>query len=246
MDDARTKVRLRKKKTVVLDFFKAFCVSYKQKHEGVGPTFNFTELCELPTVEALLEDKDVSALPETFLSELEVELAVIVEGRAENFKAECIALVNDERKKLGLLPFGSACTEGDSNASPSSSKVQDVPTTDCPLLAASTTFSANIHWMQYDLSFQKVMESYFDRPYPEYLEYGRHPLPWKMPEFQKSYAECSETVLLGLGLPFNVTAKHMDGIAGSFVCRTCGRMLISTWAGWVSHSSCTRAAYEGN
>lgn len=234
LEDARTRLRLRNKKSALLEVFKTFCVSYKQEHEGDGPTFNFAELLELPFVKGVLEDNDILVLPDTVFSELEVELPVIVEGRGEKLRAECIALVNDERNKLGLSPFGSTSMEGDSSVGPSFPKAPAVPITNCPLLAASTKFASYNYWSGRNISFKEVMEYFFGNPFPETAEYGRKTYTWKAPEFRQDFAKDAEDILQRLGLPFNVTSEHMDGIADSLTCKTCTYRISKTWVGWVS------------
>lgn len=236
MEDARTGLSLQKKKEALLPFFKSFCVAYRQGHQGVGPTFNFGELLELPSVKAALEDQSMLNLPDSLIPELKAELPQLCEGRAEKLRAECLANVNEERARLGLLAFSSFCTQDEGASSSSSSKAVDVPTTDCPLLAASTTFAAHVWFYNYDADFQKVMRLFFDRLYPESVRVGSQPAPWKVPIFQRDFAKDAEEVLKGLGLPLNVTYEHMSEIAKTVRCKTCKGHPTFLWAGVVRYS----------
>ncbi|KLO19551.1 hypothetical protein SCHPADRAFT_992789 [Schizopora paradoxa] len=247
---ARTMLRTRKKKSDLLGFFKSFCDGYKKEHEGVDAKFNFGDFLQLSSVKTILENNDIVTIPDTLIQELAIEVPAIMEDRAHSLEAECKALVNSRREELGLLAFGSVpAHEGGTDVS--STEIRNVPTTNCPLLAASTTFAAHIDWSRRDLRFQTMMGSYFDKLYPDSTEYGRQPCPWITPEYQQEYAKTSEEILEGLGLPFNVTAEHMDKISRSLICKTCKKrsmLWLSTewsWMEWVRHYEAHKSRLEG-
>ncbi len=142
--------------------------------------------------------------------------------------AECVAIVNKERKALRLLTFDSICTR---TPVPSSSKVRDVPTTDCPLFAASTIFTVDFDYNR-DVSFQRLLERVFDYPYPDTLRSRIQSIPWRLPQFKREFVKDAEGILKGLGLPLNVTHAHMEAIAESIKCKAClGRQNFS-WTMW--------------
>lgn len=186
-------------------------------------------------VEAALKDDGLHTLPDTFFAELELKLPTILEGRAEKLEAECVAIVLEGREELGLLGFDSINTKDEDSAQPSSAKGSDVPSTECSLRAASTTFAGHSFHYNTDMSFQKVMDLFFKPPYPDNVRYGRQPLSWRPPQFQKTFAKDAEKVLEGLGLPLNVTFEHMNGIASSLRCNTCSHHYNyqRSWTGWV-------------
>ncbi len=243
MEDARKGRLLEKKKEVLLAFFKTFYESYKEEHGGTRPAFNFADLQEVASVKAILEDINVQTFPEMLLPELEAELRITLEGRAENLKSECIADVHRQREGLGLLAFDSMRSQGEGSAVLSPIEGPNDLTTDCPLLAASTVFTIcltttfNGPYRQRDITFRRAMELYLGFPYPENVRYRIQPLPWKRPEFQRNFAEDAEEILKGLGLPLNVTFAHMHGIAKTFQCRQCRlRFPHASWVAWVRYS----------
>ncbi len=216
MEDARKGLLLEKKKEVILPFFKTFYEAYKDEHGGIRPAFNFGDLLEVPSVKSVLEDMKVQTFPDTLLPELEPELRVILEGRAEKLRSECIADVHEWREEFGLLSFDSIRSQGEDNTSSSTEESKD-PATDFPLLVASTVFTVcfiktyGTPHPDRDITFGKAMELYLDFPYPENVRSSRQPLPWR-PKFQKTFAKDAEEILKVLSLPLNVTLAHMDGL----------------------------------
>ncbi len=239
MDKAKKSLLVGKKKDVLYPFFKTFHTAYKEGHDDVPPSFNFGDLLEIPFVEAALEDLSTEILPEILLPELEQELPVILEGRAQKLKSECITNVNKQREELGLLAFDSIRAQGENGADPSPIKVSDVSATDCPLLAASTVFTVCLiegygtPYSHRDLAFTAVMEKYLNFPYPENVRSMCQPLPWRVPAFQLAYARDAEAILEQLGLPFNVTLAYMEGVASSIQCKACPGLRTTSWTGCV-------------
>jgi len=248
MEDARTGLILRTKKEHLLTFFKTFYAAYMQEHRGPRLPFNFGDLLEVPSVAEALGDMSAQTLPDTLLPELEQKLPVILEGRAQKLRSECIANVLKEREALGLLVFDSIAAQGGGagSAGPSSSKARDVPTTDCPLLGASTAFTAFLRTNsvgeplpQRDMTFGEVMDAYLAFPFPENVRPERQPLPWREPQFQPDFAKDAEEVLKQLGLPLNVTHTHMVGITPSIICKGCPG-LWNLWSRRVLHQTVHR------
>ncbi|KLO19547.1 hypothetical protein SCHPADRAFT_992786 [Schizopora paradoxa] len=211
MDAARKELGLRNKKTELLAFWKSICIAFCEANNGVGPKLNFTELLEHPLIKASFNDDSSEKLPNTLFSELKVQLPIVLKGRAEMLEAECVAVVRKGRKELGLPAFDSIRPKDEEGAS-SPSKLSNIPITDCLLRAASTTFAGfmGTYTNQKDTVFEGVMDSFFNPPYPESVCFGpgHHPT-WITPEFQKSFARDAEEVLVGLGLPLNVTHNYM-------------------------------------
>jgi len=247
MENARKGLILKKKNTALLAFFKTFYSTYKQDHGDERPAFNFADLQEVPSVERALKDMSTQTLPEKILFELKQELSVILERRPRNLRSECFAFVNKEREDLGMLAFDSICTQGEDDPRPSSSSI---PTTDCPLLAASTVFTVHLHQnalgtsiARCHKSFDRAIYEYSFEPYPESAQSRRQLLPWRLPQYERDFAKDAEEVLKALGLPLNVTIAHMQEIASKFRCRapSCDTALYyPTWDRWVDHQALHR------
>ncbi len=88
-----------------------------QEHGGTRLPFNFGDLLEVPSVAEALADLNAQTLPDTLLPELEQKLPVILEGRVQKLKSECIGNVIKEREALGLLDFKSIGEGAGSNRS---------------------------------------------------------------------------------------------------------------------------------
>ncbi|KLO19567.1 hypothetical protein SCHPADRAFT_898845 [Schizopora paradoxa] len=248
MEDARRKLRRQNKKDALLSAFKSFCATYKQGHQGSGPTYNFGELLEFPSVKAALNDQSTTNIPDTVIPELEMKLPALCEGRAEMLRAECLACVNEERANVGLLPFDAVCLQRDIGEG-SLSKALGVPTTDCALFAASTAFVAYAWYHRYDLDFSSLMKLFFDEPYPDNVRSSAQPAPWTPPRIQEDFAIDAEYILKSLGLPLNVTHEHMKDIARKISCKTCSNHPTFLWGGFIRHqaghrNSKTKADYQ--
>jgi len=184
-----------------------------------------------------LEDVNAQTLPNGLLPDLEEGLLIIVEERARKIKSDTTSDINKEREAHGLLPFGTICSQVVGGVGPSSETSSDVPTTDCPLLAASTVFTytclevgtARFEYQIHQVSFERVTDLYSALPFSSYLRSKNQPTPWQQPRLDRAFTRDAEAILEALGLLFNVTLAHMNKIASSFKCMACPDMGHIRW-----------------